>query len=248
MKKIQCLLGGCLLAAVGVNASLIIDATAPTADNPLSQAVGGGFTAIKHNEMRGQTFLMPATGVSGKSQWSMTTLTLRTAQTAYAYEAGDQLELFVFAWNPSTDGNDVTEWSKGDGTSDGDPLNGTGMSLLFSQRYDLPTTSVAVGSYLHFNLETPVVLSENTTYGFAINLKDVVGGSVNNTMRLATGGDPNNVYSDGRLLITDSTNKNNANVDMTFYVTATAIPEPATIGMLGIGAIITLMIRRRSRS
>jgi len=216
-----------LLAAVGANASLIINTTAPTADNPLSAAeAGGGFTVIRNNEFAGQTFLMPATGVSGRSQWSMTALTVRTASTSYSYEAGDQLQLYVFAWNPSTDGNDVTEWSKGVGPA-GDPLDGTGMSLLFSNRYDLPA-SISVGSYLHFNLETPVVLAENTAYGFVICIKDVEGGVVNNQMRLAT--DPANSYSDGILVRKNTTAPNTYvdAVDMTFYVTATTIPATAT--------------------
>ncbi len=77
--------------------------------------------------------------------------------TTQTYSSGNQLRLHLFSWNPTNDASDVTEWRKGDGTADGDPLDETGMTPLFSQAFDLPAGVISEGDFLPFDPETNVV-------------------------------------------------------------------------------------------
>jgi hypothetical protein len=75
--------------------------------------------------------------------------------------------------------------------------------------------------------------------------------AIGSSFTFAKGG----IYADLDALTTDANNHLRAasgltlqKVDNGTTFTVTAIPEPATIGMLGLGAIITFLIRRHTRS
>ena len=90
--------------------------------NAMHNTTIGASTGVAHGQsfIATDTFCLTAiTLVKGKSQ---------------SYNSGNTLRLNIFAWNPSTGANDVASWSRGDGTSDGDSLDGTGMCFLVSSR------------------------------------------------------------------------------------------------------------------
>ena len=141
--------------------SLLIDTLEPTgADTPLSSAAYDVNASGMVGTANGQSF-------STTSAFNLARITMVKGSTQ-GYTEGNSLRLHFFAWNPTNDANDISFWGAGDGTADGDPLNGTGMTSLFSQDFELPSGTHQAGAYIHFNLGAPIALAANTAYGFTV--------------------------------------------------------------------------------
>ena len=159
MKKIVILSLLSSTLVLGASGSLLIDAIEPAGSNaPISSALYNATLSGLLEKANGQSFIT-------STAFDLARIIL-VKGTSQSYNAGSMLRLHFFAWNPASDANDVSSWGSGDGTGDGDPLNGTGMTLLFSQDFELAAGSHAAESYIHFNLGTNIALAANTAYGF----------------------------------------------------------------------------------
>ncbi|MGD7654465.1 MAG: sulfatase-like hydrolase/transferase [Verrucomicrobiales bacterium] len=163
-------------AAAGV---LSINEPAEPADALVSQTTASTYTRSKHGgttgekTTRGNSFLMPDAG-GGSGIYQVTGLTLRK-DAAQSFSAGDALQLWVFEWDPAGDGNDDSVWTQSgtNGTDDGDPLSGTGMTGLLAETYDLEGLSFTDESFLTFDFsDSPLYFAGNKAYGFLLGYVD----------------------------------------------------------------------------
>ncbi|NWK54536.1 prolyl oligopeptidase family serine peptidase [Verrucomicrobiaceae bacterium N1E253] len=212
--------------ALGAN-TIIAETTEPTgAGTPISHPASAATTQQSYGigVAAGQTFKTGDTG------FDLARLTVVKA-TKQGYNAGTYLRLKLFTWNPSSDGEDVVEWKEGDGTTDGDPLNGTGMTLLYSEDFETPLGSMPALNYIHFNLSSPVTLAANTAYGFTIELLYSGHGSDNITYRRSHTSD---LYAGGRQIGTTTTANTDqgGNADLCFYLSKNTIYVPPSVGNL----------------
>lgn len=231
----------------------INEASAPTTDVILQNTVSGSLTRSFYNSAtagtttRGQTFLAPDTG-DANTGYSVTGITLKKSATQ-GFDAGDNLHFWVFAYSPSNDGNVTTNWEAGDGwdpdTTDLDPLNGTGSTLLDSATISLSGLSLTTDTYFTFDFSaSPLTLAENTAYGFLLGYTDEDdaqyfeyrvdnngAGQYGGGIQIRTGDNGNTTFA--------------AAQDLTFYITGTAVPEPGSLALLGLGG---LLIARRRRA
>ena len=189
--------------------TVIIDTNAP---------VGVNLASASYNATQGGT-LGNANGQSfiTVDAFDLTSIAL-VKGVSQTYTSGSKLRLNFFTWNPTNDANDVSAWALGDGTADEDPLNGTGMTSLFSQDFDLPAGSIGATNFIHFNLGTNIALSANTAYGFTSEF--IFGGSgANNINYMRHNGVGGDVFADGKQIgTTTNSNNNGGNANMAFYV------------------------------
>ncbi|MEP4077278.1 alpha/beta hydrolase-fold protein [Haloferula sp.] len=157
--------------------------------------------------------------------------------TSQGYSEGNMLRLKVFAWNPVNDANDTSEWALGDGHGDGDPLDGTGMVLLFTEDYELPSGTHSEGDYLHFNLGTSLSLDANTAYGFTCEF--LYGGSgADNLNYKKHNGSGGEVFSGSKQIGTTTTaNTSVVNADMAFYLCDTIAGPSVSLGVLTVSTL-----------
>jgi hypothetical protein len=207
---------------------------------------GGGYGS------RGQSFLMPDNPVG--SAWDLTALTIRADATAngtgfaqdLSVNGPSTLKMWLFEWNPSTNATTATNWTAGDGSSDGDPFDGTGIAnfLINGQVFDV--TRSFSGEFLHF--ATPgIQLQDNTAYGVLFTFES--GGTAGFRIdEVRDGVAPNGQsYPSGGLLRSDATahTYGQSGDDLVFYVEAT-IPEPTGVAALGMAGL-ALLRRRQAR-
>lgn len=202
----------------------IADTTAPSTDvivsNPSSSTYSRCFDPSDNaNHFRGQTFLMPATGVTA-GQWSVDAITIQKSA-SQTFEADSELKLWVFEWNPNTDGNDDSEWISGDGDVDGDIFSGTGITnmLIDGDTAPLGTSEISSDTYVTFKFTEPLLMDENKAYAFS--LQYFKGSSVNTYFQFAVYG--SSVYADGGLLQGKWDSQQIAGQDFEFYVQGEAI-------------------------
>ena len=203
---------------------------------------------------RGQTFLMPdnPTGTA----WDVSALTIRADANAsgtgvaqnFSTGGPHALRLWVFAWSPVGDANDGTQWT-GDGSSDGDPFDGTSITSFAVNGEAFDVTRTFGGEFLHFS--TPgVQFAENTAYGLLLSFESAgtTGLRLDETRdQVAPTGQ---TYAAGGMLRSQSAanDVNNNGDDLVFYVEATAaVPEPAGAALFGLASLMTLATRRRRR-
>jgi hypothetical protein len=271
-RKLLMAIAACLSALSATAASLSVNTTEPTGSQviisiPHSPFTGTApsigplgerdtFTTISTPAGgfgdRGQTFLMP-TNVSGVF-WDVSAITIRADATAngtgFAQDLSatpSTLKLWVFEWNPNTDSKVGTQWTAGNGSSDGDPFSGTGINnfLINGELFDI--TRAFNGEFLHFS--TPgLQLTENRAYGALVSLTagPTTGFRLDDVRDNVS---PNGqVYPDGGIIRSDATvNAFNSNGDdIVFYVEAVAVvPEPGTVALFGIGILIIGIITCR---
>lgn len=254
--------------------TLTFDATEPTGAsivvaNPHSTATSSNrgpfgerdtFTTVFPTEAsapgdRGQTFTMP-TNPSGDT-WDLNTLTIRadanadgSGVTQNLSTSTNTMKLWLVQWNPSDNANSGTNWVAGNGISDGDPFNGTGISnfLINGEQFDV--THNFSGDFMHFNLgSSGVKLSNNTAYAFIVSFESATSGIKLDSIRDDTA-PTGEVYALGAFLRADNTTQTfNAGPgdDLVFYVDATPSPEPASLALFGIGSMVVLSKRTRRR-
>lgn len=229
------------------SSDFVTNTTEPVANVILSNTGSASFTRTFNNDnARGQSLKTPDAG-PGNSGWAVSGLTLQKS-TTQNFAAGDQLRLWVFAWNPATDSNDFSNWTSGDGISDGDPLDGTGMTLLLDKSYDLPST-ITDGEFMHFGFgDNAVIMAENAAFGFLVEYVDANTGDATTFVQLDIPNGGASSYADGRLLanFNATSNGTNASQDMTFYLIGEAIPAPAALPA-GIALMVAVAARRRRK-
>lgn len=212
-----------LSSIVALGSTLVITETTEPVGAPISNSFGNANLGANIGVGAGQTFITGGTG------FDLARITVMKGSTQ-GYNSGNHIRLKLFSWNPTADGNDVTEWAKGDGTADGDPLNLTGMTLLHNEDFELPPGNQNAQNYMHFNLSSPVTLDPNTAYGFTLEFLYVGTGGNNITYWRDNGGDS---YAAGRQIGTTTTaNTNSATGDMAFYLSESIIVIPPSVGTL----------------
>ena len=158
------------------------------------------------------------------------------------------LRLWVFAWNPGTDANVGSQWILGDGSSDGDPFDGTGITSFLVNGDSFDISRSFSGEFLHFN--TPgVQLAENTAYGYLVALESTVDSTELRFDQVRDGAvTTGEGYTGGAFIRSDAAahTHNQSGDDMVFYVEATPIPEPAAAaGLLAMASLAIPLSRRR---
>lgn len=222
----------CLCLAAGVSsvqaeAVLTVSASAP-AGALVSNPTASSYTRSFHDgssgkTTRGNSFLMPDTGDEFPG-YQVTGVTLRK-DAAQSFGSGDALQLWLFTWEPTMDGNDESGWTQAGttGTDDGDPLSGTGMTALKVESVDLNGLSFADESFLTFDFSSsPLYFAENKAYGFLIGYVDGAGDSAYFQYRESG----SSAYADGVEIRTagiPSYNQAYSPRDVVFYINGNAI-------------------------
>jgi len=180
------------------------------------------------SRMRGQSFLLDTDDnpSSPAASYDIATLSLLTWGTN-AIPEGANLLVEVFEW-PSSDPADLSGWAAGDGRFDGDTLDGTGMTAMFTETVALPAGNYDNPTLLQFNFDSnALTLEEDTAYGFSIQytLDNPVPGSTELLQLAVTTVDEEEIS--GLLLqTTEIENRNSGTRDMVFYLqtVGTALP------------------------
>ncbi|YCM44163.1 hypothetical protein V2O64_22915 [Verrucomicrobiaceae bacterium 227] len=178
MKNTKLILSASLfgLALIPATGELTVSVDAPTDDIIASNPINGSFTRVfaplpvgNANHGRGN-FFITADNPDGPG-WSISSITIQK-QTAQTF-SNDTLRLWVFKgtgedWELDTD-TDPDDTIGGDGDEDGDIFNGTGITEIpvADLRFNVDGT-YATDSFLQFNLESPITLEKNTSYGFLL--------------------------------------------------------------------------------
>ncbi|MGJ8657804.1 MAG: sulfatase-like hydrolase/transferase [Akkermansiaceae bacterium] len=233
MIHVLILFTGLLVIAESVVAgSLVINEADAPADAIVSQAVAGSFTRSFENSSnngkttRGNTFLMPDMGNSFPG-YKVTGLTLRKDE-QQSFGAGDELQLWLFAWDPADDGSDGSSWTQAgtNGLQDGDPLSGTGMSGLLVDTYSLSGMTFNDESFFTFDFTAnPLYLAKNKVYGFVVGCVD--GGGDGGSYFQYREGSPS-TYADGVQIRNQGLISGNSVYsprDVTFFVRGVEIDE-----------------------
>ncbi|MBT3193572.1 MAG: hypothetical protein HN341_13565 [Verrucomicrobia bacterium] len=213
MRTIVAIVTASTLIAASLQAALVIDTTAPTGvviSNTVhltSFGADGGSTITV-----GQTFI-----TDGESTISQITVLKGSAQT---YKADNFLRLQIFEWTPSSDSNDSTTWTTGNGGAE--PVDSAGMTSLLDQNFSLASGTIAAESFLHFQLDSDIDLEANTAYGFTIEF--VYGGlGAPDNMNFRLHNSSTDTYTGGGKLYTTATSSSlTSNQDMAFYIGGTA--------------------------
>lgn len=227
------------------------------ARDTFTQAFNDGTTGAGAGGDRGQSFMTPANGQN--AFWDVSSMSLRAESGAFAQDfttnGPANLRLWVFEWNPIGNAADATNWKLGDGVSDGNPFDLTGVStfLINSEVYSLSGTLTG-GEYLHF--ATPGLLLEpQKAYGMLVSFE--TGGGAAQSLRLDAVRDDVNPQGQGYLsgmnirsqALTNDVVNNNASDELVFYLQATVVPEPGTVALFatGFAFVCASLARRKSR-
>ena len=228
-----------LLAAPLPAQTLLINEVSPPASPLVSQTNANSFTRAFHahsasgKHTRGQTFITPDSG-DGNTDYNITGITLLKNATQ-SFSAGDQLELWVFEWAPTSDGSDGSAWTTTgtNGTQDGDPLSGTGMTTLLQTTFDLGDLTLTNNLYFTFDFsDTSLTFAENRAYGFLVGYSDFDGSGGNNDYLQLRETSAGATFADGAQARTQnipSANVLTTSRDLTFWLSGSVIATTSTV-------------------
>jgi len=203
--KIKSILFVCTLilsiASGAKGGSVVVSADVPTTDIIVSDGEERAtFTKIfdvdaSDNHGRGNTFTTPNDFVG--TGWVMTGLTIRKYNNQ-TYN-NDTLKLWIFE-------GDADQWAGGDGDSDGDMLDGTGITniLLDGEAFTL-NGAIANNSYVQLTLDSAIPLEEDMTYIWFAKYEQIDGGQ--NMFQLVQANSTDVEPGSNQLQITTTENK-----------------------------------------
>lgn len=102
---------------------------------------------------------------------------------------------------------------------------------------------VGSGTWVYFELSGPITLAPNTVYGF-----DVATGASSPNYFFETAGDNADVYAGGEAYTTvrgGNVMTTFSGGDHVFGVMLTAVPEPSTLALVGLGGLALMFYRKR---
>lgn len=241
-------------------ATLITNTTAPTNvlvsqsnDATWTAANSTSTTGIGYLTARGQSFLMGDTG-DANTQFAISSITVQKTAT-YTYDSSSSLTLWVFKW-PSNNGNLESGWNNGtsdDGIVDGDPFDGTTISLsdilVNGEVSSIAGQTLNDKDYLHFTFGAPLLLNENTAYGFLVGFQGLATTGTTNRIQLSQGSTSlGDLYTNGAMITSSGGNAVDNGKDLTFWISGSVnvIPEPAVAMLSFLGTLLLLRRRRQA--
>lgn len=279
-----------VLSSVAASAAplttLTIDTVAPSTDILVSQTLENQFTRTfdsdgtnaTQNGTTGQTFTLEE--IPGAfSRYAISSITVKHSNNGSGNQSQDfspsglnlpgaTLDFSLFEYSPSGDANDISQWSMGDGNSDNDQFDGTGVTNVLVAEESFSAFRSWDDEFLHFEFSTPLLLDEDTAYGFTIGFDDGNGVTApngdQNSLALAIARDFDGsqsflpsildpgVFGEaylGGVGIRSRSAENDAVLtgapdDLVFYVQGIAVPEPSS-ALLALGAVGVIGLRRR---
>lgn len=120
-------------------------------------------------------------------------------------------------------------------------ISGTSFSAIYSDSTGTVTTDVAANNYITFTFASPVTLAANTTYGVDVGRTASGYTLYSNTNSASYSGGAN--YTSGASGV-GNTSISNTSTDLVFHLDMVAIPEPSTVGLLGLSGLLLLRRRR----
>lgn len=221
------------------SAALVISADALTTDvlSQAGQADGGINTRLidedaNANHARGQLFSLGAAGVDNDSFQITAIAFQKSGATTYV---NDVLTLRIFSGNAAA-------WDAGTGhstgTDGGDYYVDTTVTPLYEEAYTMNVT-IADNDWIVMELSAPITVAENGDYGFFMTYDQVDGTSDDIDHRESQPGTNGN-----RLSISTTDHGISGARRLDYQVIGTAVPEPGSLALLGLGG---LLIARRRR-
>ncbi|MBK1827857.1 sialate O-acetylesterase [Haloferula rosea] len=193
-------------------------ASAPTVDLISSSPSGGTDTALfdedaNANHARGQLFNLPD---GGGSAYEITAITVKKSQTQ-TY-VNDTLTLRIFEGTES-------EWNAGTGhstaTDGSDYLVDTEVTLIHTESFNL-NTAITDNHYVTFQLATPIVVNEDSDFGFFMTYDQ--GGGTEDRFRHREAGS-----GGGRISITTTSHGTSGSRRVVFFVQGSEVTPSGTV-------------------
>ncbi len=117
-------------------------------------------------------------------------------------------------------------------------------TLVSSQNGSLP--DILSNGYITFTLDTPVTLLSNKIYNVMYSFTELTSTTTTpNSLSFKTIGDVTNTTGGRRWIDSDGSYSSSPSNGFVFYAQATAIPEPSTYLLLGVGAVALVIFRKR---
>ncbi|MBT8037366.1 MAG: PEP-CTERM sorting domain-containing protein [Verrucomicrobiae bacterium] len=224
-------------SALSAATTLTVGATAPT--NILDQNTNfsdGNFTFSRsegtngedYRDVRGQVFNL---GGSSSDLFDVTSISIIKSRFTTAHGVNDSLSISVFEYGAG--------YTSGDGHGDGDFFDGTGLTtLLVDDSVSLNGVTTTNQQYINFNFDTALSMSGDKDYGFLVGFKGTSDSNILWFERYVGG-------TELASLGTSDTAHSTGDLDVEYVISGTAIPEPSTTALLGLGGLALILRRRK---